>query len=105
MEMSRNLKKRRSTRKQSRIASMFIVMAVIFVCFVACVKVVNLHAQSRELKETEITLEKQIEDAMLEHENLLAQEQYMKTNQYIEDVAKDKLGMVYPDEIVIRPYE
>ena len=25
--------------------------------------------------------------------------------QYIEDVAKDKLGLVYPDEIVIRPYE
>ena len=29
----------------------------------------------------------------------------MKTKQYIEDVAKDKLGLVYPDEIVIKPSE
>lgn len=102
--MSRS-RRRRSTRKQSRVASMFIVVAVIFVCCVACFKVVDLHAQSKELRETEIALEKKIEEATLEQENLIAQEQYMKTNQYIEDVAKEKLGMVYPDEIVIRPYE
>lgn len=103
MEMSKNLKRRKSTRKQSPIANLLIVVAVVFVCCVACVRVVNLRAQSRELKETEISLEYKIEQANLEKENLMAQEQYMQTNQYIEDVAKDKLGMVYPDEIVIRP--
>jgi cell division protein DivIC len=29
----------------------------------------------------------------------------MKTDEYIEDVAKSKLGLVYPDEIVIKPAE
>lgn len=29
----------------------------------------------------------------------------MQTNEYIEDVAKDKLGLVKPDELVIRPAE
>ncbi len=103
MEMSRSVKRRRSTRKQSKIASLLIVVAVIFVCCVACIRVSNLNAKSKELKEAELSLEYKIEQANLEKENLIAQEQYMHTNQYIEDVAKDKLGMVYPDEIVIRP--
>jgi len=46
-----------------------------------------------------------IQNAYLEKQDLVAREQYMQTKQYIEDVAKDKLGLVYPDEIVIRPNE
>ena len=29
----------------------------------------------------------------------------MQTKDYIEDEAKNKLGLVYPDEIVIKPNE
>ena len=27
----------------------------------------------------------------------------MKTDEYIEKVARDKLGLIYPDEILIKP--
>ena len=30
-------------------------------------------------------------------------EEYMKTDEYIEKVARDKLGLIYPDEILIKP--
>ena len=50
-------------------------------------------------------MEQKIEAAKQENDVLLAQQQYMQTNKYIEDVAKDKLGLVYPDEIVIKPQE
>ena len=46
-----------------------------------------------------------VEEAKQEQANLDAQEKYMQTNEYIEDVAKDKLGLVKPDELVIRPAE
>lgn len=82
-----------------------IVVAVIFVCLFSVVRVTDLYAKSRELTETEYTLQQKVEEAEQEKERLLAQEQYMKTNQYIEDVAKDKLNLVYPDEIVIKPSE
>ena len=38
---------------------------------------------------------------------LLAEEkeEYMKTDEYVEDVARSQLGLVYPDEIVIKPKE
>ncbi|MGN0151259.1 MAG: septum formation initiator family protein [Wujia sp.] len=103
--MGRSSRKKRSTRRQSKLASLMIVAAVIMVCIVSGVVVSNLQRQSRELAATEQILQQKIDQANLKHDNLVAQEQYMKTNQYIEDVAKEKLGMVYPDEIVIRPAE
>ena len=30
-------------------------------------------------------------------------EKYMQTKKYMEEVAKEKLGLVYPDEILIQP--
>lgn len=99
------LKRRKSTRKQSKISSLMILVVVVVVCAVTVLKISDLRAKSRELSEAEKILEYRIEQANLERENLVAQEQYMKTNQYIEDVAKDKFGLVYPDEIVIRPAE
>lgn len=103
--MSRGSKKLKSTRKQSKFSSLLIVVAVLIVSVVIFVKVSDLRNRSRELKETEKSLEIQIEKANNEREELNAKEQYMKTNQYIEDVAKDKFGLVYPDEIVIKPAE
>lgn len=103
--MGKNIKRRKSTRKQSQLASILVIAAVVFVCAVVVVRVSTLKEKSRELAITEQTLERQLEEANLERENLVAQEQYMKTDEYIEDVAKDKLGLVYPDEIVIRPAE
>ena len=50
-------------------------------------------------------MELKVEEAKQEQANLDAQEKYMLTNEYIEDVAKDKLGLVKPDELVIRPAE
>ena len=30
---------------------------------------------------------------------------YMQTTRYIEEMAREKLGLVYPDEIIFRPIE
>lgn len=96
-------KRRRTTKQQSSVATFFICVAVLVVLGYSAVKVSDLCEKSRELSETEYTLEKKIENAYLEKQDLVAQEKYMQTKQYIEDVAKEKLGLVYPDEIVIKP--
>ncbi len=103
--MSTRRRRKKSTRRQSRVTSIFIVAAVLFVCTISAFKVKELRAQGRELAYAESVLEQKIEAAKQENEVLLAQQQYMQTNKYIEDVAKDKLGLVYPDEIVIKPQE
>lgn len=96
-------RKRKSTRHQSRVASFLIVVAVLFVCVFSVMRIGSLNSKSNELKATEAELTRKIEMAYQEKEELSAREQYMHTNKYIEDVAKDKLGLVYPDEIVIKP--
>lgn len=101
----RRTTKKQTTKKQSGAFSFFICVAVLVVLGVCSVHVSNLCDKSKELAETEYALEQKIENAYLEKQELIAQEQYMQTKQYIEDVAKDKLGLVYPDEIVIKPSE
>ena len=96
-------RRKRSTRRQSRLASMFIIVAVVVVCTASLFKISDLYNESKELTYTEQTLEMKLEQTELDRQELEAREQYMKTKQYIEDVAKEKLGLVYPDEIVIRP--
>lgn len=98
-------RRKKSTRRQSRLASMFIIVAVVVVCTASLFKISDLYNESRELTYTEKTLETKIEQTELDRQELEAREQYMKTKQYIEDVAKEKLGLVYPDEIVIKPEE
>lgn len=98
-------RRKKSTRRQSRLASMFIVVAVVVVCVASLFKISDLYSQSKELTYTEASLEHKLEQTELDRQELEAREQYMKTKQYIEDVAKEKLGLVYPDEIVIRPEE
>ena len=97
------MRRRKSTRRQSRYASLLIVAAVVLVCIFSIMSVYKLNAKSKELTATEKELSKKIELAYKEKEELAALEAYMKTPKYIEDVAKDKLGLVYPDEIVIKP--
>lgn len=105
VKMSRGRGRKKSTRRQSKFTSFLIVMAVLFVCTISGLRIKELRAQSKELAYAETVLEQKIEAAKQENDVLLAQQQYMQTNKYIEDVAKDKLGLVYPDEIVIKPQE
>lgn len=98
-------KRRRTTKKQSGFGSFFICAVVLVVLGWSSNRVADLCDKSNELSETEYALQTKIEEAYLEKQDLIALEEYMHTKQYIEDVAKDKLGLVYPDEIVIRPSE
>lgn len=64
---------------------------------------ISLRNKVNEGAERESILESQIKDAEKTSEELEAREQYMKTKKFSEEVARDKLGLVYPDETVIKP--
>ena len=105
MEMAKSSTKKSVRYRQSPVITFLVVAAVIFICVTSIVRATSLHTKSKQLAETEKTMELKVEEAKQEQENLDAQEKYMQTNEYIEDVAKDKLGLVKPDELVIRPAE
>lgn len=98
---------RKRVRKiqQSRFM-LFLAMMIMFMVVVACTfRSIELSKRSRELRVTETALENQLTEANLRAEQLKEKEMYMQTKKYIEDEAKKKLGLVYPDEIVIKPKE
>ncbi|MCR5542532.1 MAG: septum formation initiator family protein [Eubacterium sp.] len=95
----------RKSNTQSRFG-LAVVFLVVVIVIVACgVRSLSLNRQRKELKITESHLEMQIKNENLRTEELEEKEKYMKTKKYIEDEAKNKLGLVNKDEIVIKPKE
>ena len=99
---SRNGKKRR--KKAGRFT--MLVMLLMALSFYAVIGH-NISKSSSELKELEKKEAKLIEkrDEQLDlKEELEERAVYVKTKAYVEEMAK-KLGLVYPDEVVIKPEE
>ena len=76
---------------------------VIVFCIVLGVYSLNLKKESNQLEEKKQTLEAQIQQEEDRTKELEELEKYTKTKKYMEDVAREKLGLVYPDEILIQP--
>ena len=56
------------------------------------------------MKREQYLLEK-IEEQNARSEEIEEYRKYMQTKQYVEDMAKSKLGLVYPDEIIFEADE
>lgn len=95
----------RRRHRQSKIGIALVILVMIVAVAACSIRTYNLNVKSRQLMEKEETLDNKIAEAELEAENLEAQRRYMQTDEYIEDEAKDKLNLVYPDEVVIKPNE
>ncbi len=98
----RKIEKRLQQSKLSIVLFAFVAVLIVGVCGVRMVK---LHQQQLELTVTENTLKSEKEAVVQEADNLKEKAKYMQTNKYIEDEAKNKLGLVNPDEILIKPKE
>ncbi len=46
-----------------------------------------------------------LEDEQLRQDELKEREEYITTKEYIENIAKTKLGLVYPNEIIFKETE
>ena len=80
---------------------MYAILAVIMVLGATLsVASISLHAKNKEYKSQEAELEAQIKAEVKRSEEIDELEQYVGTDEYVEDVAKEKLGLVYPNEIL-----
>lgn len=96
--------KKRSTRArrvlQHKLSILLISGVVLVLGITLSVASISLNAKNREYKEQEAELEKQLEKEKARSEEIDELEEYVGTDKYVEDVAKDKLGLVYPNEIL-----
>jgi len=92
-------------RTQNRFAIGLITMVVVMITIGVAVKTVELNQKVADYSAMEAKLESQIQAEQDRQEELEEYEKYTHTKKYIEDVAKDKLGLVYDDEIIFREEE
>lgn len=96
-------------KKKDKLGNRMALLGITFVVISMAV-VVNLRGASLKDKELqyqmkEETLMKRLEQEEQRAEQLEEQRIYVQTKQYIEKVAKEKLGLVNPDEILLKPAE
>lgn len=75
-------------------------IVVVMLLVVIVVKSVQLADKRAEYDAREEQLLEQIADEEKRTQDLIEYEKYTKTAKYVEEVAKDKLGLVYEDEII-----
>lgn len=63
----------------------------------------NLEAKNQEYIRRKEQLELQLKEQRDIQAYLEERTKYVQTKKYIEEMAKNKLGLVYPDEIIFRP--
>ena len=59
--------------------------------------------QEKEYEKQITQLKKEKKETDKRAEELKEYEEYVKTDEYIEEVAREKLGLVYKDEIIFEP--
>ena len=97
--------RRRRKRRNSNRRGMVCISAIVGVLLI------TLAFQSRKLEAKNVLYTQQLaqvndqlaseKERTQEIENM---EEYMKTDEYVEDVARDKLGLVYEGETVFKPF-
>lgn len=92
-------KRRRLTNRAGIVWASIVVLILVTV---VSVKSIGLMQKAREYQEKEQQLQQQIEYENQRSEDIAEFERYTETRKYIEDTAKEKLGLVYPGEIIFK---
>ena len=99
--MSRKTKARRMRQSQKTgLAVITVIIAVLAV--VLSVQYTSLKEKDAGYEKQQNQLEAMISEEQERGEKLAAQKIFVQTKQYIEQMAREKLNLVYPDEILFR---
>lgn len=98
--MASKMNRRKKLKKH--LGSFAIVGVVVLMLIFVSVASLNLRASNADKQERIEELEAQIEAEEEKAEEIEEYSKYVQTKKYAEEVAKDKLGLVYEDEIIFK---
>lgn len=101
--MSGSVKRKRMDKTNNRFAMFAITVVIIIFAAFMFLRVNALKKKEAQYLEKEAALLAQVAEQEERAERLEEYRVYVQTDKYIEKVAKEKLGLVNPDEIVIKP--
>ena len=95
-------RKKRREGLGNRLAIIGITVVVLSLAVVVNVKNTSMEKKLVEYQAKEESLTRQVENEQKRAAELEERRVYVQTKQYIEEVAKQKLGLVKPDEILLK---
>lgn len=99
-EMSQRRHARRREVRQYRVSICGIIGVLLLLAVMLGVRGMTLKAKNDEYRIREAELQAQVEAQERRTQELDELEEYVGSDEYIADVAKDKLGLAYEDEII-----
>lgn len=103
-----NVKKRTRTRRSGRRMQVHkrsilaIIGIILMLTVVVSVNSVTLRAKEKSYITQETELQKQIDEEKARASEIDDLEKYVGTDEYVEEVAREKLGLVYEGEIIFK---
>lgn len=95
----------RQKKKENRLGMMMVTIVVLMIMVVVAIKCVELNQEQKGYTVRMNQLNEQIADEEQRATEIEEYGKYTKTKKYAEEVAKDKLGLVYEDEIIFKAEE
>lgn len=92
----------RRKQKETRTGKLCVAVMVVMLLAVMSSQIVKLYAKEQEYMRREEALTQQLEAETEREAQLKDYEAYTKTDEFVEDVARSKLGLVYDNEIVFK---
>lgn len=93
----------RHDKAVNRMTLVGITLVVVSLAVAINLRGTSLKAKDLEYQAKEANLIRQVEEEQDRSEELEERRIFVQTKQYIEQVAKEKLGLVNPDEILLKP--
>lgn len=95
--------RKREERTSNRVAIITVAVIVCCLAIVVSIKNSSLRKKADLLSDKQQTINEQIESEEERKADLEEEQIYVQTKDYIEKTAKEKLGLVNSDEVIIRP--
>lgn len=90
------------SRRYSKLATLVIIVSCVLFAGILYYRSTALKERRTYLESQKASIQADIDEAKDEYTELEKKEVYMQTKKYVEEVARNQLGLVYPDETVIR---
>lgn len=89
-------------KKNNKKSMRGVTIVVVLLLLAISVNIVRLYQKDQDYAAEEKKLEQQYQEETKRSEELTELEKFMDTLEYVEQVAREKLGMVFKNEIVFR---
>lgn len=90
------------TYRENKVARLLINFIIVLLVLVVSIKSYELYNKRADYREREAQLEEEIAFEKDRAEQIAEYEKYTQTKAYVEEVARDRLGLVYEGEILFK---